>query len=225
MAVLQSVYNTYQISFNLLQTTRTVNDSWALQQEIGSYQQDMKTALRQGDYKSLNIYILPQLKANDGEVLLGDCTLPSGANGAATTNPDDADNPNLFPDFLATDGCRLVSYSFPAPLAADQSNFGANGGFTLVHEVGHWFGLLHTFEGDTCGGNGDFVDDTRKESIRTQGCPTTKNSCPDPSVPGEDPFHNYMDYATDDWYVTIMPLSLKWTPPKEFWLIKSRELV
>jgi hypothetical protein len=41
-----------------------------------------------------------------------------------------------------------------------------------VHEVGHWLGLLHTFEGEDCTGLGDLVDDTPQQAVPTQGCPS-----------------------------------------------------
>ena len=76
-------------------------------------------------------------------------------------------------------------------------------GKTAVHEVGHWFGLLHTFQDNTCasGDPGDYVDDTPQESISTDGCPPldgiVKDSCPGNG--GQDPVHNYMDYSNDAW--------------------------
>ncbi len=74
-------------------------------------------------------------------------------------------------------------------------------GKTAVHEVGHWFGLLHTFQDNTCtaGDSGDFIDDTRQESVATTGCPAGKNSCPGLTAPGADPISNFMDYSTDEW--------------------------
>ena len=43
----------------------------------------------------------------------------------------------------ATDGCSVLAGSMPkAPVPA----YGYSLGKTAVHEVGHWFGLLHTFE-------------------------------------------------------------------------------
>ena len=76
---------------------------------------------------------------------------------------------------------------------------GYNLGKTSVHEVGHWFGLLHTFQDNTCdaGDVGDYIDDTPQESVSTDGCPVGKDSCP--SSPGNDPVHNFMDYSTDRW--------------------------
>ncbi|KAJ7187922.1 hypothetical protein C8R46DRAFT_1053072 [Mycena filopes] len=75
----------------------------------------------------------------------------------------------------------------------------SNGG-SLVHEVGHWLGLFHTFQ-NGCFGAGDEVDDTPAEdpinaNRGLQTCPVSFDSCPD--LPGQDPVHNYMTYADDE---------------------------
>lgn len=77
-----------------------------------------------------------------------------------------------------------------------------------MHEAGHWFGLLHTFQGNNCrvGDAGDFIDDTSQERVSTQGCPKFKDSCGlapggGPTGEGADPIHNYMDYSSDFWSV------------------------
>jgi len=73
-------------------------------------------------------------------------------------------------------------------------------GRTATHEVGHYFGLFHTFDGGcsspaSCYSNGDRICDTNPESGPVFGCPGASNSC------GlGDPFHNYMDYSDDICY-------------------------
>lgn len=76
---------------------------------------------------------------------------------------------------------------------------GDNKGKTATHEVGHWSGLFLVLDGFDCAGEGDMVDDTPATSVATVGCPARQDSCPD--QPGLDPVHNYMDYASHDWYV------------------------
>jgi len=45
-----------------------------------------------------------------------------------------------------------------------------------------------------CSKGGDQVDDTPYQSAPTEGCPKSRDSCPQP---GEDPFWNFLDYTDD----------------------------
>lgn len=70
-----------------------------------------------------------------------------------------------------------------------------NMGRTLTHEIGHYLGLFHTFQGGcaggSCYGGGDLICDTNSESGPNFGC-GTGSSCGSP-----DPTDNYMDYSDD----------------------------
>ncbi|MEQ1631630.1 MAG: zinc metalloprotease [Planctomycetota bacterium] len=71
-----------------------------------------------------------------------------------------------------------------------------NQGRTCTHEVGHFLGLFHTFQGGcgtaSCYTTGDRICDTAAEQTARFGCPTTAVSCGTP-----DPIRNYMDYTDD----------------------------
>lgn len=64
-----------------------------------------------------------------------------------------------------------------------------------MHEAGHYLGLYHTFEGLSCSGLGDYVQDTPIHNAPNYGCPSSSDQCPSES--GLDPIHNFMNYTDD----------------------------
>jgi hypothetical protein len=82
-------------------------------------------------------------------------------------------------------------------------------GITLVHEIGHWLGLLHTFEAlssalGSCFGAGDFISDTPAESGVSFGCDKTLDTCP--GIGGYDSVTNFMNYSDDCCMETFTPI-------------------
>ena len=69
-------------------------------------------------------------------------------------------------------------------------------GRTLTHEIGHYLGLLHTFEGD-CTGTGDYCADTPPVTgtFANASCPSAGNSCTNDIPDLLDQWENYMDYS------------------------------
>ncbi|CAE6409389.1 unnamed protein product [Rhizoctonia solani] len=83
---------------------------------------------------------------------------------------------------------KLDGVVFKWTTTPNGAQAGFNTGKILVHEVGHWLGLLHTFEGG-CAGEGDGVLDTPAEASPASGCPINRDTCPGF---GADPIHNHM---------------------------------
>jgi hypothetical protein len=172
MAVLNSAFSPWGWSFNLVATTRTTNSTW-YNGCYGTSESTMKNALRQGTADDLNIYT-----CNPSGGILGYATFPSSYSS----------QPKL-------DGVVLLYSSLPGGTAAPY-----NLGDTGTHEVGHWMGLYHTFQGG-CARNatsgGDLVADTPAERSAAFGCPTGRDTCTGSRFPGLDPITNFMDYTDD----------------------------
>jgi len=100
----------------------------------------------------------------------------------------------VFPDWYPENDPRhniIMNYrSIPGAVGALDDY---DEGDTVTHEVGHYLGLYHTFQGG-CFGSGDEVSDTPPQSSPTFGCPTTRDTC---SGGGADPIYNFMDYSDD----------------------------
>lgn len=171
--VLNRSFAQWGYQFILVATDRTTNATWFAAGPGSAAEQQMKASLRQGTADDLNIYT-----CNPGGGLLGWATFPDWY----ARNPSD-------------DGVVVLYSSLPGGSAAPY-----NEGDTATHEVGHWMGLYHTFQGGCNKNKGDLVDDTPSERFPAFGCPAGRDSCPlknNGSGFGLDPIQNFMDYTDD----------------------------
>src|SRR5689334_11492912 len=123
------IQKAFQPHFNFLlkNVSLTVHADWAVDRDAI----DMKRSLHRGNSRSLNLYIVEKIPAkNPDDVILGRASWPvliyskeygPSYDGVTITRLALADSTDAPPD--------------------------RGSGKTAVHEIGHWFGLLHTYQG------------------------------------------------------------------------------
>ncbi|RNL63118.1 zinc metalloprotease [Nocardioides marmoriginsengisoli] len=171
------------IEFQLHSITISRNDKWFHARPGSAADKQMKRKLHRGKRQVLNIYLNNEKSA--GQALLGFARFPWLAGR-----------------YPKLDGVTINVETLPGGRAR-----GYNLGDTVVHETGHWLGLLHTFEGG-CEAPGDYVADTAPEGQPSFACDKTRDTCPTELppdyLPGQplpepvpDPVTNFMDYSYD----------------------------
>ena len=171
--------------FQLLSATYHYNASWYNASQGSTAEAQMKRAIRDANSNGVN---------DEGPNVLYFYTNNTGGGnigGWATFPWSYANNPVM-------DGVVVLWRSLPGGSIGANYNEGEIGS----HEVGHWVGLWHTFQGD-CRKPGDEVDDTPFESVRqARACPEGSDTCKRQA--GLDPIHNFMDYTynTCQWEFT-----------------------
>jgi len=139
-----------------------------------TYQRSLLKKLSYWDNtRYLNMYVVKNI--NNGSGILGYSSFPGG--------PPDEDGIVVRHDYFGKIGTASTSL-----------------GRTTSHEIGHWFGLYHTFNGgcgvDTCL-DGDYVCDTPPTANPNFGC-STINSCSNDVPNVNDQIQNYLDYSSDN---------------------------
>jgi hypothetical protein len=155
-----------EYTFSLASVDRTDNNTWFNMEYGSNAENKAKRALAIDVPHRLNVY---------------SCNPPSGINWATFTR--------FWTERDPRHGVVLHYGNLPGSYSAPF-----NTGDLAVHEVGHYLGLYHTFQGG-CNPPGDEVADTPDEGVSAgSSCPNGRDSCPSAGV---DPIHNYMDYTND----------------------------
>ena len=130
----------------------------------------------QWDYtKYLNIYVVSSIENTSGTngTILGFAVFPFSTNASR-------DGIVIRADRVGTIGTAVEG----------------GAGRTMTHEIGHWLGLFHPFQGG-CSSTGDRVDDTPPvgQTFSNAQCPFNGNSCSNDSPDEIDMWENFMDYS------------------------------
>jgi hypothetical protein len=165
-------------TFVLRDIDYTKRDGWYHAYLFGPRDKKAKRALHRGGKGTLNLYLSGG--GTHGQPILGWSRFPWQYRGSPKLD-------SVSVNVAALPGGRAKHYNL---------------GDTVIHETGHWMGLLHTFQGG-CSKPGDQVSDTPAEGSPSYYCNTHRDTCA--TLPGLDPVHNFMDYSYDSCMNTFSP--------------------
>jgi hypothetical protein len=191
MMILNRDFNATGFSFKLQGINYWKNSSWLKVPDTDEGATlDMMKALHKDVATTLNVYLVNEIE----EETYGFATWPwdfSGIDGDGEENEENVgDGENDY-----RHGIVMIKEQLPPKKVIDDN------GRTLVHEVGHYLGLYHTFEGG-CNDEddyGDRVDDTptMKKASEAECTEDEEDFDSCPNDPGLDPIHNFMDYSNE----------------------------
>lgn len=168
-------YRETPFRFELRSVDFTDNKAWFAQCGLGTETEAaMKENLAVDPAHVLNIY---SCKPLGGKV-------PPGTVGIGSFPWKDLDKPWLHGVVIDPDA-----------LPTGRSLPGRHRGLTVAHEVGHYLGLIHTFQGG-CADRDDVVDTPAQSGPSMKCAVEVVDSCPD--RPGMDDIRNIMNYTDDD---------------------------
>lgn len=164
-------------------------DSWSTS--------DINTIVKPSTYWNPADYMnMWSVKFSDGQ-LLGYAQFPQTSLSGMSNATQDASTDGVVAGYRFFGSSDLATGNFSAPY---------DKGRTMTHEVGHFLGLLHTFQGGCSNAAGDYCLDTPAVATSNGGCPVGTNSCT--ALVGNDMIENYMDY-TDDSCMNIFTTNQK----------------
>ena len=152
----------------------------------GGNENALKDLSRWNNCEYYNIWVVSEIDGNDGQ---------SGIQGFAyfPNSPSKVDGTVILYNAFGTEG-NLKS-------ATDKNT-------VITHEMGHAFGLYHTFQGDQGGSNcpsendcvseNDFCCDTPPHIRSASDCNSTGTNACDGGTSNSLFVHNYMDYSSQD---------------------------
>ena len=145
-------------------------------EDYTDFDNEVKTAVTPWDRsKYLNIWIVTEIMSDGEGTILGYAQFPGRS--------------------AATDGVVMIHDRVGSIGTASAGDKGR----TLTHEIGHWLGLYHPFQGGCSSNNNrtDQVDDTPPVAEASYGCTASQNpnTCSNDFPNEVDNVENFMDYA------------------------------